>query len=421
MFSLFAGVIMSCYLLFWLNLRERTQAAAALAHQRIALAVAAAQLGLWESDAASGEMIVDDIAAHVHGIPGGAGTTTFKRTLQQLTPADAERVKAAAHHALATRSSYQIEYQVLWPDNTIHTVSARGQGEYDDDGRAVRMIGVAWDSTAHRREHQELRHLRDQLEMAQQITGAGTWCFDLETRECTLDPNACLIFGLPVKDRRRAYEALLAMVHPDDRERVSQAVEDAIFRQRPYAVEVRIVTASGRIRVVRSHAKVQYADAGGPALRMVGACWDVTQTRRGEAQTQAAQERMLRQDAALQIGSWSYFPQENRIQADAALVALYDLGHGDDGITLDQVLQRVHAEDRQRVIAELAQLLQAGGEQRTDYRAVWADGSVRQLHVRGIALRDGNGATTQIVGATIDVTRLYRTLDRTLHGPEAPQ
>ena len=48
-----------------------------------------------------------------------------------LHPEDRDRTQAAVDQALATQAEYNIEYRVVWPDDSIHWISAKGKGIYN--------------------------------------------------------------------------------------------------------------------------------------------------------------------------------------------------------------------------------------------------------------------------------------------------
>jgi PAS domain S-box-containing protein len=76
--------------------------------------------------------------------------------------------------------------------------------------------------------------------------------------------------------RRRT---LLSIVHPDDRDAVERAVEEAAAGTRSFALEYRIVRADGEVRWVLDRGQV-VAGAGGTWID--GALFDVTERRRAE-------------------------------------------------------------------------------------------------------------------------------------------
>ncbi|SPJ13849.1 PAS/PAC sensor signal transduction histidine kinase (fragment) [Syntrophobacter sp. SbD2] len=60
---------------------------------------------------------------------------------------------------------YESEYRVVWPDGSVHYVSARGKLVHDDKGRPVMVNGLIWDITDRKQMEDELRRSRTELEL----------------------------------------------------------------------------------------------------------------------------------------------------------------------------------------------------------------------------------------------------------------
>ncbi len=70
---------------------------------------------------------------------------------------------------------------------------------------------------------------------------------------------------------------------------------------------------------------------------------------------------------------------------------------------------RIHPEDRDRVVSGLRRVVEAGGSSWSDeYRFVCADGSVRVVFDRGYVSRNADGAPIRMVGAMMDLTARRR-------------
>ncbi len=73
-------------------------------------------------------------------------------------------------------------------------------------------------------------------------------------------------------------------------------------------------------------------------------------------------------------------------------------------ITLDDFVEYVHADDRQRVRRSAQHLLRTGGANQVEYRLVRADGAVRTVLSTASLQADETGAPAQIIGSLHDIT-----------------
>ncbi|MBW4465850.1 MAG: PAS domain S-box protein [Pegethrix bostrychoides GSE-TBD4-15B] len=76
---------------------------------------------------------------------------------ERIHPDDLERVEQALHHAMATGADYRAEYRVIWPDGSLHWLSAGGRGLYDNAGNLVEMLGAVVDITQQKQTELALR------------------------------------------------------------------------------------------------------------------------------------------------------------------------------------------------------------------------------------------------------------------------
>ncbi len=128
------------------------------------------------------------------------------------------------------------------------------------------------------------------LNLALNSSGVGIWNTDLKTNLVMWDDRVHALFGLKPGTFAGTHQAGLALVHPDDRDRVQKQREQAIQQDTPYDTEFRVVWPDGSIHIVGLRGKV-HRDAAGKPVRMIGVCWDLTQRR----QTEEARARLVRE------------------------------------------------------------------------------------------------------------------------------
>ena len=130
-----------------------------------------------------------------------------------------------------------------------------------------------------------LHESKERLDLALRSAALGTWNWEVGADELIWDDFLHPLFGLPPKGSPMAYRDFLALVHPDDRERISHETAAAIERDSPYDTEYRVTWPNGTERVLASRGQV-YRDANRPP-RMSGVCWDITERRLVAEQRQA--------------------------------------------------------------------------------------------------------------------------------------
>jgi PAS domain S-box-containing protein len=117
---------------------------------------------------------------------------------------------------------------------------------------------------------------------AEQIAPFGVWEWDITRNTVRWSEGLYRIYGLRPGEFPATYEGYLARVHPDDRARVHNAVQQAYRHRAPFEFEERVVRPSGEVRCLVSRGRVD-CDARGQPSRMVGVCQDVTAAKDAEA------------------------------------------------------------------------------------------------------------------------------------------
>lgn len=146
----------------------------------------------------------------------------------------------------------------------------------------VSTVAVQLGTLIQRRQAEDrLRRSEASLANAQRIARLGSWDWDIVTNDLYWSNEIYRIFGLEPQKFEATYDAFLKSVHPDDREFVIRAVNEALYEEKPYSIDHRIVLPDGRERIVHEQAEVVH-DADGKPVRMTGTVQDVTERRLAE-------------------------------------------------------------------------------------------------------------------------------------------
>jgi len=119
------------------------------------------------------------------------------------------------------------------------------------------------------------------LNEAQRIALIGNWDLDLITNRLFWSEEIYRMFEIDPKKFGASYEAFLAAIHPDDRERVSTAYTDSVENKIPYEIEHRLLMPDGSLKWVHEHCETFYNDTGEP-IRSIGTVQDITERKKNE-------------------------------------------------------------------------------------------------------------------------------------------
>ncbi|WP_369061707.1 ATP-binding protein [Caulobacter sp. 73W] len=103
----------------------------------------------------------------------------------------------------------------------------------------------------------------------------GVWEWDFGSEELRWDERMFALYGLP-NNAAPAMEVFKNCLHPEDLDKLVNAVEGAFDRTGPLESEFRIIRPDGETRVIRAFGMIR-RDAQGLPFARVGCNWDVTE------------------------------------------------------------------------------------------------------------------------------------------------
>lgn len=141
------------------------------------------------------------------------------------------------------------------------------------------------------------RHLQEQLAVALEASGLGTFHCQMPLDKITWNEQCKAHFWLP-PDAEVDFDLFYSILHPDDRDRTRRAIEACVHGRQPYDIEYRTVSPTGEIRWVRATGRTYYNERGEP-VRFDGTTQDVTDARAKAEERQALleSERLARAEA----------------------------------------------------------------------------------------------------------------------------
>ncbi|MEQ1904556.1 MAG: PAS domain S-box protein [Pirellulaceae bacterium] len=117
---------------------------------RLRLAMDAAEMGSWDRDLRTGEIVWSEEHERLWGMPPGSFRGTFEEFEVRVHPEDRTGLAAAVTQARESQSPLAHEFRVVWPDGSIHWIAGQGRFDYDNSGQPIRMTGVVRNITERR-------------------------------------------------------------------------------------------------------------------------------------------------------------------------------------------------------------------------------------------------------------------------------
>lgn len=156
------------------KLRQERQLAQEALHEsqeRLSLALAAAQMGVWEWNLQTDAVTWSAECYNIVGRQRFDGT--LANFVQSLHPEDKETVIETARQAIDSGTTFQAEFRVIDDDGTIRWVCNSGRTKYSPTGKPLHLVGTVQDITARKILAARQRKLEEQLMQAQKLESIG--------------------------------------------------------------------------------------------------------------------------------------------------------------------------------------------------------------------------------------------------------
>jgi len=204
-------------------------------------------------------------------------------------------LKTAAVYALLGGVWIVLSDRLLWAlvqDLETYAALQTYKGWFYVALTAVLAFGVV--SALMRREVTALEKAQRSAEryrLSAEGAGIGTWDWDIEGGEIIFNEEFTRMLGYAFDAFPPFYSSWEALVHPDDKPAVIQALNDHLAGKTPeFVSEYRILTADNRWKWIMDKGRVFKWDAAGRPLRAFGVHIDLTERRAAELALESAKE-----------------------------------------------------------------------------------------------------------------------------------
>lgn len=250
----------------------------------------------------------------------------------------------------------------------------------------------------------DVRRNHAQLQRAETLADLGSFALDCETGTLYWSDGHFRLWGLEpgsvVPDRAR----FLAGVHPDDRDRVTMQLQQAIDTGAAPDCRYRVCWPDGGVRHVFGRSEVQH-DARGRVVGITGTVQDVTQQTLTEARLHEQQQLLSVMQQTTQLGFWFVGRDGRTTSVNPALRTM--LGRSEEALMGESILDRVDASYARRLRLSLSGA-DVSGEPGSLVDVSRGDGSVVRCLAHETALVDAVGRVSGLLVMLSDLSAMER-------------
>jgi PAS domain S-box-containing protein len=385
--------------------RKRAEAALRESEKRFRAMFFQASVGVAEVGLDYRWLLLNDRLCEILGY--SRGELSGKTFLDITHPDDVELARNTVGQLLAGEVS-SLSMEKRYVGKRGNTIWARLYTSLvrDEHGQPHYFIAVIEDVTDRKQAERALLDSELRLAMAHSAASLGVWDCDLGNDVINFSGEYARLFDLSPGQTSLTTNEWLALVHPDDRERILSGLPKSVEGMQTQEIEFRVLRSDGTVRWLLGKGAVFPGEPGRPA-RMSGVNFDITE--RKEAEEALRQSELLYKRIveiipecifALDVTPEGRFIIAGFNPAEEEAVGLSNAEAC--GKFIEDLLSE---ETASTVIAHYRHCLETGTlikyEEEVDMPA-----GRRRFYTSLIPIRDGSGVIHRIVGCCVDMTEM---------------
>jgi PAS domain S-box-containing protein len=314
---------------------------------------------------------------------------TLEIVLQRVHPDDQTFVQETIKRVSNKGENFDIEHRLKMPDGRVKYLHILARALGDSTGE-LEFVGAVTDVTAAREAEEALRRSKEYLAEAQRLTHTGSWVYDPAIRKTPYwSEEVFRIFGMDPQDGVPLYDETKALIHPDDRDRVSETCLKGIGEKVEFKTDFRVVLRDGTLKHLQAIWHPVLNETG-ELVHYVGTVMDITERKRVNEALLESEEQWR---DVFENNPTMYFI----VDTDGVVMSVNPHGAEQLGYTVEELIGRsvlgvFYGPDREAVQENIALcLLQIGRSMSWELRKVRKDGSVLwgRETARAVLRKDG--------------------------------
>ncbi|MCC6234802.1 MAG: PAS domain S-box protein [Verrucomicrobiales bacterium] len=234
-----------------------------------------------------------ETAASIHPRPahvetGASYWDAWDDTRLEFDPEAPDPVSGMQQVLAGSRSSFELEFSANAPSGLRwHVLVARRI----EDTTPMRLLVTLSDITRRKSTEEALRRSEERFALAAEGGNDGIWEWNIATGEDFFSERWCRLLGYSHAELLPRISTWHHHLHPDDHDRVLEAIRAHLRHHTPFDVELRLRSKNGVFRWFRYRGQAVWDKDGAP-VRMAGSMTDITPLKEQEATLRELNEHL---------------------------------------------------------------------------------------------------------------------------------
>lgn len=368
--------------------------------ERLDLATQSAGMGIWDWNIQKNDIVWDNQMYALYGVKPGEFNSAHEIWQNRVHSDDRATRNEAIAAAMRGEQNYDIEFRILWSDDSVHWLKANGLVFRDESGTPLRMVGINYDIT-------ERKLLETNLSDSEQ---RYTLLFNKSTIPVALlklpevviaDVNEAAekLTGFTREEMLGKTAAELGLIsHKKRVEEIQQFEKERTLAEN----ERRITTKSGEERIVLSNTNP--LEIGGKPYAITS-LQDITARKQAEDALEHMRIILAEAQRIAHLGSFEYIAATQMTIWSEEEYRIYGLDPAGPSPAYEVMLQKcIHPDDAALLHETFTKAMQSLSIYELEHRIVRPDGSVRWVYDSAHPYLNEQGELVRYIGATLDIT-----------------
>ncbi|MCX5723592.1 MAG: PAS domain S-box protein [Nitrospirae bacterium] len=394
-----------------ISLRRLTEAALTQSEERLRLALAAANQGLYDLNVQTGACIVSQEYALMLGYDPAEFRETNEAWRERLHPDDREKVyRVYADYVAGRCKEYRVEFRQRTKSGGWKWILSIGRlVAHSADGQPLRMLGTHTDITERKQAEDRLAEAHTMLNLV--LDNIPLYVFWKDRTSTYLGGNTLFAQAAGVRDPQAltgktdfdlAWKNLAELYRADDRTVMETHTPKLNF-------EESLTTPDGNDLCIRT-SKVPLENQEGTVFGVLGIFEDITERKQAEQALRISEEQLREAQRIALIGSWELDLTTAALSWSAEIFRIFEIDPTQFGASYEAFLRAIHPEDRARVNAAYTTSIQTREPYEIVHRLRMADGRIKYVQERCQTFYDATtGTPIRSTGTVQDITELKKT------------
>ena len=255
------------------------------------------KMGYWEWDHQEYKMIsCSQQFARIYGMTKNEAIEYFSNwdaEIGVVHPDDKERYKEKLHESEAKLEGMDIEYRIVTRSGDVRHIHLRSEVVVNGQDQIIKSFGLEQDITERKQAEEALEKSEALLAQSANLAKVGHAVWDYnEERYVTVSEGYARVFGYSKDEYLAMFTDLeldFELIHPEDRNRYRDYLDDPDLDFQAPDIEYRIITRDGDIRHVNQRYKYVFDASGVPTGALIS-IQDITDLKEAEEKLHQAQK-----------------------------------------------------------------------------------------------------------------------------------